>query len=332
MSQSPPQSIHFVPTEFAGYGELMGFHRQLLFDSVRTSHFLQAVAAVVRPGDVVVDLGSGTGILALAACRAGAARVYAIEHASIVRVAEKLADQNHFADRIVFINADARSAQIPEPFDVIVSECLGLMGIGGTMVPAVMEMVGRGLRPDGRVIPGRISLFLAPVESPLNLAYVNPWSDRGPGDFDFSPLQELAHNNAYISTVRTDDLIADPQQIFDVDLRQATWNGTARAQAVYRVSRPCRFHGYCGWFDTDLADGVRLTTGPGQPSTVWEQLFLPLEREVLVTPEDEIRVKFAVGPSRAGLPVAFHWTTEVVDASGIVKAAFKQTTDRSVPR
>src|SRR5262249_44343274 len=143
MSAAPLRSIQFVPTEFAGFPELMGFHRQLLSDSVRTTSFVRAIGAVVRPNDVVVDVGTGSGILALAACRAGASRVYAVEHASIVRVAERVARRNHFADRIVFINDDARGVQIPEPVDVVVSECLGLMGLGGTMVPVAMDMVRR---------------------------------------------------------------------------------------------------------------------------------------------------------------------------------------------
>lgn len=331
MHENATASIRFVPTEFAGYGSLMGFHRQLLFDSVRTNAFLHSVAAVVRPGDVVVDLGTGTGILALAACRAGAARVYAIDHDSIWHVASSLAQQNGFSDRIAFISADARSVNLPQSVDVVVSECLGLMGIGGTMVPAVMDLAQRSLKPGGRVIPGNISAFLAPAESALNTEYVSPWTMKGPGDFDFSPLRGLARNNVYISTMTRANLIADQQRLFHVNLRDGSWKAETRADVVFHVNDAREFHGYCGWFEATLCDDITLNTSPGHPPTVWEQLFLPLEHELRVDPGDDIRVAFAVAQSGVGLPIAFVWNTTVTGPNGDIKAAFRQTTDRSVP-
>jgi Ribosomal protein L11 methyltransferase (PrmA) len=60
-------------------------HVQILNDRVRTSRFIDAIERIVRAGDVVVDIGTGTGILAIAAARAGARHVYAIEEGSIKR-------------------------------------------------------------------------------------------------------------------------------------------------------------------------------------------------------------------------------------------------------
>ena len=63
---------------------MLRYHRQLLSDAHRTESFGRAVAEVVRPGDVVLDLGSGSGILALIAARLGARQVYAVEWGDIV--------------------------------------------------------------------------------------------------------------------------------------------------------------------------------------------------------------------------------------------------------
>ena len=51
----------------------------MISSSARTGPFVEALRRAVRPDSVVVDIGSGTGIFALLACRFGAARVYAIE-------------------------------------------------------------------------------------------------------------------------------------------------------------------------------------------------------------------------------------------------------------
>ena len=65
--------------------------------------FAIAIASTVRPGDVVVDLGCGTGILGLLACRAGASRVYAIDSAAWQR-RRALASANGLTDRITIVN------------------------------------------------------------------------------------------------------------------------------------------------------------------------------------------------------------------------------------
>ena len=140
-------SVQFVPTPMAGYSSLMGFHRHLLEDTVRTGTFIRAIQQVVRQDDTVVDLGAGTGILTMACLRAGAQKVYAIEADQLIVLAEQAARANAMADRIVFMNRHSSDVTLPEKADVIVSECLGLMGIGGSMIPAVVDMRRRGPAP-----------------------------------------------------------------------------------------------------------------------------------------------------------------------------------------
>ena len=62
----------------------------MLHDERRTGDYLAALAAAVRSDDVVLDIGTGSGVLALAAARAGARRVYAVEASDIAEVAEKV--------------------------------------------------------------------------------------------------------------------------------------------------------------------------------------------------------------------------------------------------
>ncbi len=50
-------------------------HMGYVSDAHRLAIYRRAMVAVVKPGDVVLDLGAGTGILGVLACQAGAARV-----------------------------------------------------------------------------------------------------------------------------------------------------------------------------------------------------------------------------------------------------------------
>ena len=68
---------------------------------------------MVRPGDIVLDVGAGTGILSLFAARAGAARVYAVEQTSIAVLAQQLAAANGFDEIIHVIQGDILDLEPP---------------------------------------------------------------------------------------------------------------------------------------------------------------------------------------------------------------------------
>jgi protein arginine N-methyltransferase 1 len=77
----------------------------MIADHGRMDAFVRALGRAVKPGAVVVDIGTGTGIFALLACRFGARRVYAIEPSDAIQVAREIAAANGCADRIEFIQA-----------------------------------------------------------------------------------------------------------------------------------------------------------------------------------------------------------------------------------
>ena len=80
------------------------------------------------PGAVVVDLGSGTGILGLLACQAGAKRVYSIEETGLIELARDIGRTNGLADRIRFIKGLSTRVDLPEPADVILADQIGHFG------------------------------------------------------------------------------------------------------------------------------------------------------------------------------------------------------------
>ena len=156
--------VRFVPTLNAGSGEVMGFHRHLLADGVRTGAFVEAVYRAVRPSDFVVDLGTGTGVLAVAAARAGAGTVIGIERTAIAARARALAAANDA--RVTVVQGASDDVRLPRVADVLVSECLGLAGLGGAMIGAVKRARDRWLKPGGLVIPQRVRVFRRPGRGP----------------------------------------------------------------------------------------------------------------------------------------------------------------------
>ena len=271
--------VRFVPTLNAGSGEVMGFHRHLLADEVRTGAFVEAVRRAVRPADFVVDLGTGTGVLAVAAAQAGAGIVIGIERTAIATRARALATANDAWVKVVQGASD--DVRLPRVVDVLVSECLGLAGLGGAMIGAVKRARDRWLKPGGLVIPQRVRVFAAPVEDPEAHALVHCWKGARVAGVRLDVLGAHAGHNLYIASFTDRHLLAPPVQVCSTDLQAGPLEDAVTGTTTATTTRPGTLHGWALWFEADLGGDLVLRTGPLDPPTVWEQCFAPFPaREV----------------------------------------------------
>ena len=69
-------------------------------DRRRFEAFRAALQATIKPGDVVLDVGAGTGVLSFLALEAGAGHVYAVEQLPVIDVTRQVAQDNGLADRM----------------------------------------------------------------------------------------------------------------------------------------------------------------------------------------------------------------------------------------
>ena len=251
-------------------------YRSMAGDKVRIEAFRRGIEAVVKPGDVVVDIGCGLGTYAIFACRAGARRVYAIEREDIIITAKQIAEDNGCADRIEFIRADALSVALPEKADVVISE-----DFSATFVEAETERLAaaarRMLKKGGRFVPGSVTLRAAPVHCPGLYAAIDQWgrSDEVAYGVDFSATREMVMNSIHKANLRPPDLVGPPKRAHRVDFAAATpfaFDRTLR----FRAPKNATIHGVGVWFEAQLAPHVRLSNAPGAPPTLWGQGLLPL--------------------------------------------------------
>lgn len=103
---------------------------------------------VIRAGDAVADLGSGSAVLAIAAAKLGASRVWAIEidHDAIANATENV-ERNQVADRVTVFEGDA-SVLLPlvAPVRVV------LANIISSVLIEMLPVIASALTPDGQAI------------------------------------------------------------------------------------------------------------------------------------------------------------------------------------
>ena len=141
-------------------------HARMLHDDRRTGDYLAALAAAVRPGDVVLDIGTGSGVLAVAAARAGARHVYAIEASDIAEVAREVFELNGVADRITLVPGWSRQIDLPEQADLLVAEVIGNEPFEEEILETTLDARRRLLKPGARLLPNRLTILARPVVLP----------------------------------------------------------------------------------------------------------------------------------------------------------------------
>jgi precorrin-6B methylase 2 len=267
------------PFRTQSYDQVYGPPAQIrmLEDRVRTSRFIHAIRRTVRADDVVVDLGTGSGVLAVTAAQAGAKHVYAIEARPIAEVAARFFQGSGLDDRITLIRGVSTEVALPERADVLVSEMIGDDPLAEQILETTYDAVERLLKPGARLIPSALRIYATPVVVPQKVrqkAFFTPevldrWQ-RWYG-LPFLALRPQEHSGpTQVSLVRT---FVDPWtarnwpplgppallNVFDLAAQSLTPFATT---AKLCLEREGDLGGLLVYFEADLAEGIGITTQP----------------------------------------------------------------------
>jgi len=261
-------------------------HISMLNDRDRTETFLRAIAEVVKPGDVVVDIGTGTGIFAVAAAHAGATRVYAIEAGTMADAAQAVFDASDVSDRLSLIRGWSTQIELPEQADVLVSEIIGRDPFEERVLQITADARWRLLKPDARLIPATIRAYCLAVTVPSNkvsdvcftVEMIENWRDWY--GVDFTPLTSIIQDSASPSLrvvsrqAAAWHIISKPLLVAEVDLN--TFQETAIERVVNgEISEAGVLNGLLMFFELEVGSGtitthpLKTTPASSWPNPVW---------------------------------------------------------------
>ena len=257
----------------------------MLGDAKRNRAFYRALKQTVTKDSSVLDIGSGTGIWAVAAARLGARRVVAIEvEPLLVGLIKALASDHGVADRVEVIEGDSRHVQLGNDFDVVMSETIGHLVFDEPIVPIMIDARERFLKPGGLLIPETVALIAAPAHLksrhaslpagiPMAHAYFETLSLNIPvGVRDRTRLQ----------------ILFQPQELIRVDLGSVqSTPDLDHLTARWEVPDARHVNGVAVWAEATLARGLRISTNQ---TTSW----LPIVYRVRPFKQERGEIEFTL--------------------------------------
>jgi type I protein arginine methyltransferase len=268
----------------AGAFESLPVHIRMLDDTARTLAFQNAIRRTVKPGDVVLDIGTGSGILAATAALAGARHVYAIERTGIASLAQEVFDKNGLSDRVTLLRGSSLQIELPEKANVLVCELLGNDPLQEDVRRTTNDAVARLLTPDARLLPERVRVLGLPVTVPedflrdtcVSAEMAEAWKQLYA--VDLSPLHNASkaqdHKlNATTFFAREWPRVCDAVSLVDLDLRERS-NADIDVTHSVTVKQDGTLSGILVYFELLLA-GERFSIAPDDAleSNHWSSLI-----------------------------------------------------------
>lgn len=142
------------------------WHWGIVADDTRNRLYDTALRQAITPGDRVLDIGTGSGLLAMMAARAGAGSVLACEmNTNVATLAERVIADNGLAQTVRVVPRHSQEIRLGQDMDdrvdVIVSEIVSNDLLSQDVLAVHRDVVGRLLRDGGHVIPRAISAMAA---------------------------------------------------------------------------------------------------------------------------------------------------------------------------
>ena len=284
----------------------------MLADKRRVAAYQGALAAQVRPGDRVIEIGAGFGFFAMMAARAGAAHVDAVEMNPIAHIGTRVATANGYDSRIRFHVGDALTFEPERRADVVIADLRGPMPFAGQSIKVMIDARRRLLRDGGILIARADRLWCAPVSRAevFEREVSAPLIQLG---IDLEAIRRVAVDTPMRCGVAAEELCAPPVSWGLLDymaIDRPSFSGSCE----WRFDAPAKVRGLASWFEADLGAGYTFSTSPDAERSVYSQLYLPFRDTVILGRGETLQVQLA--SHLAGEDYVWAWTTRVLDRDG----------------
>jgi protein arginine N-methyltransferase 1 len=283
-----------------------GIHEEMLKDEVRTLTYRNAVYhnKHLFRDKIVLDIGSGTGILAMFAARAGARHVIGIEYSNIAHQSKQIIKDNHLDDKITIIHSKVEEVEeFPhgiQQVDIIISEWMGYCLFYESMLNTVIYARDKWLAQDGILFPDKAQLFVCAIEDRQYKDEKINWWESVYG-FNMSSIRKVAISEPLVDVVDPNQIVTNSALVKEVDLytvrlEDLVWS----SDFTLNVRRNDYVQALVTFFTVEFTKchkRIGFSTSPDSRYTHWKQTVFYLEDSMTVKKGEDIYGTFSMKPN-----------------------------------
>lgn len=273
------------------------WHLPMINDTGRNEAYRKAIEKAVTGDDVVLDIGTGSGLLAMMAARSGAKQIVACELLRpMAEMARRIISRNGYEDRITVLDKQSNELivgkDLSEPASIVISEILDVSLIGEGVIPSLRHATRHLARTDAKIIPAAAKVWGMLIEWPSERV-INPVSEVCGFDFKDFDLFRNPHMHVPFDAERNKHrVLSEPFEIARFNFRNppefseedhvdtltvaATQSGTAHAVTV--------------WFDLDLDGEISISTREETNLNHWHRTAQFLDQDLPVRAGQDCRI------------------------------------------
>ncbi len=291
ISGANKQIAHKEEIDLSSWGNQF-IHKKMLDDFIRTNSFKQALEKTVSKESVVLDIGTGTGILALFAAKQGAKKVYAVDSSSrSINYAKRMAQDNELSSQIEFIHASSFDVALPEKADILITEVIGNSPLGENIIEIILDAKKRLLKDNAIIIPHELSIKGISVfydeqllaDKVFNQTDIDRWSQTYQLEFSGLMDSSINKNDVFFEKLGHYDHFKVIGEPFEIE--KIPFSGNLDEHRYYKnkevaisSSNGESYNAILVFFDAILHNSIVLSTCPKQKYTLnsWRYPIYPI--------------------------------------------------------
>lgn len=293
---------------------------------------------------VVFEVGTGPGLFALLAARAGARHVYTWEPSIIATSAIDVIKKNNYQDTITVLQGPIDKIKLNEKVDLVFTTSIGYCLLLDSLIPELLFARDNFLKEGGTVIPSSAEIYLSScIKSSYDYITKYNWSDVY--GFDFSPIEKDETNEACLDCIAYSRIKTDSVLICNLDFTKITVNDLSIISPFTLRScndEPFTIDRFILWFKLKFPipenkpendqQQIELSTSPYDADTHWYQVSIRIPQEYqenndnLINKDDTINGTISIlhkDNKLRPIMIRIQYSDNLKEPSKIINAVFK---------